>query len=327
MKVPPLDLAAEYREIESEVKPRLDRVLKSGHFILGGEVAAFESEFARFVGSRYAIGVASGSDALLLSLMALEIKPNDEVITSSFTFIATGTAIARLGAKPVFADIDPESFNVDPRSIEKKITKRTKAIIPVHLYGQSCDMPSILKIAKKHKLFVIEDCAQACGATWKGKTVGSFGDFGCFSFYPTKTIGAYGDGGAVVASSAKLAAEIRSLRQYGTKKKKYYHEEIGVNSRLDEIQAAILNVKLKRLPEWNKKRAQLARHYDRLIGALNLKEITIPERAAHAGHVYHQYGILVEQRDALMKFLIDHGVMAGVYYPQPLHLQKCFLNR
>lgn len=324
MKVPPLNLTAEYSEIETEAKPRLERVLKGGHFILGEEVKSFETAFAQFIGTKFAIGVASGSDALLLSLMVLDIKPGDEVITTAFTFIATGTAIARLGAKPVFIDIDSETFNINPDLIEKKITKKTKAIIPVHLYGFPCDMPAILKIAQKHGLAVIEDCAQAAGAKMGPRTVGSFGDFGCFSFYPTKTLGACGDGGMVAVNDSKLNERLRGLRQYGMLRKKYYHDEIGMNSRLDEVQAAILNVKLKRLPNWNEKRRQAAKNYDKLIQNLRLKEIVIPKRPAHIEHVYHQYGIWTEKRDALMEFLIKNEIAAGIYYPEPLHLQKCF---
>jgi len=324
MKIPPLNLAKEYREIKSGVNRSLQNIFKSGQYILGREVQDFEKNFAKKIGAKFAAGVASGSDALYLSLMVLGIGAGDEVITTPHTYIATGTAIARLGAKPVFVDIDPETFNINPDLIEKKITRKTKVIMPVHLYGMPCDMTKIMAIARKYKLHVIEDCAQATGAKWRGKTIGSFGTLSGFSFYPTKILGAYGDGGMVVTNSAKLDSEVRLLRVQSDLTKKYVHHKIGVNSRLDTVQAAILDVKLKKMDFWNQKRIRASKIYDSLLKKSGLKEIRIPKRFSNVKHVYHQYTIWAKQRDALLKFLKSNGIAAGIYYPLPLHLQPCF---
>lgn len=324
MKIPPVDLQAEFKELETEINSRVNRVLKSGHFVLGEEVREFEAHFAREMEAKYCVSVASGSDALLLGLMALGIGSGDEVITTPFTFIATATAVDRLGAKPIFIDIDPDTLNIDPELIEKAITKQTRAILPVHLYGLPCEMHKIMAIAKKHGLRVLEDCAQSAGAKLSGKSMGTFGELGAFSFYPTKTLGAYGDGGAILTDSPELEKVLRSLRDHGAGDKKYYHERIGVNSRLDEIQAAILNVKLKRLAAWNEKRRELAAQYDGLFAKAKLSQVKIPKRPASVKAVYHQYAIYVEQRDALLNHLKESGISANVYYPLPLHLQTCF---
>ena len=319
--VPALDLQAEYREIERELKPRILRVLKSGRYILGKEVEEFETSFARFVGTQYAIGLASGSDALLLGLMALDIKPGDEIITSPFSFIATATAVARLGAKPVFVDIDPDTFNLNPTLIKGKITSRTRGIIPVHLFGNPCQMTDIMKTAKEHGLFVIEDCAQAAGASFGGKQVGFFGEVGVFSFYPTKTIGAMGDAGAITTNQNDFYEKIKSIHIHGeaSRKDPYRHILIGINSRLDEIQAAVLNVKLKRLKKWNELRRKIADRYDEFLSGIS--EIRLPN-AEHS--VFHQYSIQTSRRDELQRHLRDQGIQTGIYYPIPLHLQPCF---
>ena len=264
MTIPLLDLKTQYRQIQREIQSAFQQILKTQHFILGPFGERLENQAAKYCGVKYAINVASGTDALLLSLMALGIGRGDEVITTPYTFFATAGSISRAGAKPVFVDIDPKTYNINPNLIAKKITKRTKAIMPVHLYGQSADMDLVLKIAKKKKLAVIEDAAQAIGATYKGKKVGTIGDLGCYSFFPTKNLGGFGDGGMVVTNSAKLAEKIRMLRVHGSGKK-YYHELIGVNSRLDELQAAVISIKLKHLERWNAQRQENAALYDRFL--------------------------------------------------------------
>ena len=270
MNVPPLDLKSEFRQIAPEICRRINQIFQSGRFILGKEVINFESGFAKFVGAKFTVGVASGTDALLLGLMAFDVKPGDEIITTPFSFISTATVIARLGAKPVFVDIDPQTFNLNPALIKRKITKRTRGIIPVHLYGNPAEMDQIMKMARQYKLFVIEDCAQACGARLGRESVGTFGDVGAFSFYPTKTLGAAGDAGAVTTNDRNIYEKIKSLRQHGEDGKfhSYRHPLIGTNSRLDEIQAAVLNVKLKHLKKWNEARRRAAERYDQLLSAV-----------------------------------------------------------
>ncbi|PIQ87058.1 MAG: transcriptional regulator [Candidatus Omnitrophica bacterium CG11_big_fil_rev_8_21_14_0_20_45_26] len=320
----PVDLAAEYKEIKSGIQTRLARVLKSGRFILDREVMSLESSFARLIGTQFAVAVASGSDALLLSLMALGIGKGDEVITTPLSFIATPAAIVRVGARPVFVDIDPRTFQIDPAKIEGAITQKTKAILPVHLYGSPADMTVIGKLAQKHGLTVIEDCAQSTGAKWKGRMTGSFGQLGAFSFYPTKTLGAFGDGGMITTDQAKLNTLLRSLRNQGTGNTPYHHEKIGLNSRLDELQAAILNVKIKRLSHWNSKRRAVAKQYNHLLEQSGVNgSIEVPARYCKTDHVFHQYPILTDRRDALLRYLRKHHVPANVYYPTPLHLQPC----
>ncbi len=294
--------------------------MDSRHFILGDSVRALEKKVASRVSSKYAIAVASGSDALYLSLWALGVGAGDEVITTPFTFFATAGSISRSGAKPVFVDIDPDTFNLDVNKIEQKITNRSKAILPAHLFGLCCEMDRIQKIAKRHSLFVIEDAAQALGSETRGKKAGSFGDAGCFSFYPTKNLGGAGDGGMVVTNSRVLADKIRLLRQHGSKKK-YHHELVGINSRLDEIQAAILLVKLKFLDRWNSRRIELARGYNKALKDLPLQ---LPVSPQGFKHIFHLYSLLTEKRNALASSLKKRGIETGVYYPSPLHLEPCF---
>ena len=326
IKVPALNLQAELREIRGELVKRAQNVISSGRYILGKEVEEFERRFSQFSGTKFAVGVASGSDALLLSLMALGIGLGDEVITTPFSFISTVTAVTRLGAKPVFADVEEESFNLNPRFIQKNMTKRTRAILLVHLYGNPCKMDQILSIAKQFNLFVVEDCAQACGAIFDGKKVGSFGEFGAFSFYPSKTLGAAGDGGMITTNDRELYEKAKSLRHHGSDARdhSYRHKIVGINSRLDEVQAAILNVKLKRLAKWNEARRKAAAKYHDLFSTSNLPMVQTPLEEIKGKSVYHQYTIRAPRRNELLKYLHERGISAAVYYPLPLHLQPCF---
>lgn len=320
-----LDLHAQYRSIKKEIDDAIKRVIESTAFIKGPEVEAFEKEMAAFCKVKFAIGLNSGTDALFLSLKALEIGAGDEVITTPFTFIATAEVIVNVGAKPVFTDIDPKTFNINPEKIEKKITKRTKAIIPVHLFGQMADMAAIMNIARKHKLFVIEDTAQAIGAKEGNKIAGSIGDVGCLSFFPSKNLGAYGDGGMILTDNKNLAEHIRLLQNHGSSRKaKYLNLLSGVNSRLDSLQAAILRVKLKYLARWSKKRAEKAKYYSD-----NLKKveaIETPFIARGNTHIFHQYTIRVKEglRDKLAAHLREQDIPTMIYYPLPLHLQPAF---
>jgi dTDP-4-amino-4,6-dideoxygalactose transaminase len=298
----------------------INEVCESQIFCLGPKVAEFEEKIASYCDSRFAIGVSSGSDALLVSLMALEIKPGDEIITTPFTFFATAGAIARLGAKPVFVDVSDESYNIDVNLIEEKINTKTRAIIPVHLYGQLAQMKPITEIAKKHGLAVIEDAAQAIGATQDGKKSGSLGDCGCFSFYPTKNLSAFGDGGLVTTNSETTAEKIKILREHG-QNSQYSYKTIGGNFRLDGIQGAVLTVKLRYLDQWNEKRRQNAAMYNELLANLPVKR---PKIEANNVSIYHQYTIRAPRRDDLRKHLKEHGTGSMVYYPVPLHLQECF---
>ena len=306
--------------IGREIQEAVNRVIDSQQFILKESVQKLEMEIADKTASRFAIGVASGSDALYLALAALGIGPGDEVITPAFTFFATAGSITRTGAKPVFADVDPETFNIDARQIASKITPRTKAILPVHLFGLPADMEAILRIAKAHSLFVIEDAAQSFGSTFKGKMTGAIGDAGGLSFFPTKNLGGAGDGGMVLTSSESLADKIKLLRVHGSRKK-YHHDAIGINSRLDEIQAAVLRVKLKYIDRWNSLRERHAENYRKGLDGLPVKTPMAPE-GYH--HTYHLYSIRTEKRDALADFLGQRGIGTGVYYPIPLHLQPCY---
>ena len=317
--IPILDLTKQYAQIQADVEKTVLEVLKSGQYILGKHNKALEQELAEFCGVKRAIALNSGTDALHLALRALDIGAGDEVITTAFTFVATTEAIGIVGAKPIFADIDPETFNLDPKELEKKITPKTKAIIPVHLYGQPADMVAIMEIAKKYNLYVIEDCCQAIGAELNGQKVGSFGDIGCFSFFPTKNLGAFGDGGLVTTNSDMLADRIVALRNHGGAVR-YYHDEIGVNSRLDEIQAAILRVKLPYINEWNAKRKANAYRYNELLK--DVAEVVVPRELEGTDCVYHQYTIEIPNRDNVHKYLQENGVGAMLYYPVPLHLQK-----
>ena len=317
--IPALDLTRQYQEHKSEIAEAIFGVLESGHYINGPRVAAFEAAMAQYVGTAHAVALNSGTDALYLALRALDVGPGDEVITTPFTFAATTETIVAAGATPVFADIDPMTFALDADGIERAVTPRTKAILPVHLYGLPADMPRILAIAERHGLAVIEDCAQAIGAEVDGKRVGAIGTIGCFSFFPTKNLGAFGDGGMITTGDDAVAQRIRKLRAHGAERK-YYHEEIGVNSRLDEIQAAILLTKLGHIEEWIGRRRRLAQRYDRLLR--NLWDVQVPTAPPSVRHVYHQYTVRVwKERDAVREFLGNRGVASTVYYPTPLHLQ------
>jgi dTDP-4-amino-4,6-dideoxygalactose transaminase len=321
MNVTFVDLKRQYKYLKKDIDRAICKVLKSTHFILGEEEQKFEREFAEYCGAKYGIGVASGTDALLISLRALGIGNGDEVITTPNTFTATVDAIVRNRARPVLVDIDPDTYNIDAAKIEKKITKKTKAIIPVHLYGLPAEMGRIMKIARKHKLFVVEDAAQAHGAEYKERKAGSFGITGCFSFYPAKNLGAYGDGGMIITSNKQLAEKLRMLRNYGSRKK-YYHDFVGYNSRLDEIQAAILRVKLKHLNKWENKRRKHAALYRKLLKSIN--EIVLPEEVKDLKHVYHLFVIRTKQRNALQKYLGSKGIQTGIHYPIPIDLEKAY---
>jgi len=317
--IPILDLKRQYEQIGQEVEKTVVEVLRSGSYILGKHNKELEAEFCQYVGVKHSVALNSGTDALHLALRALDIGAGDEVITVAFTFVATTEAIGIVGAKPVFVDIDPDTFNIDVEKIEKAITPKTKAIIPVHLYGQPCDMNVIMDIAKKYDLFVIEDCCQAIGATLDGKMVGSFGDVGCFSFFPTKNMGAMGDGGMLTTNSQCINDRVIALRNHGGAIR-YYHEEIGVNSRLDEVQAAILRIKFKHIDEWNKKRNKNAMRYNELFAGC--ADVETPTELDNTSCVYHQYTVKIPNRDAVHKLLQEAGIGAMIYYPVPLHLQK-----
>ena len=322
--VPMLDLAAQYRSIQDEIHAAINRVLESQHFILGPEVKALEQEVARYCDRKFGVGVASGTDALILALCACGVGPGDEVIVPSFTFIATADSVSILGAKPVFADIDPVTFCIDPEQIAEKITDKTKAIVPVHLYGQTADMDPILALANQHDLFVVEDTAQAIGATYQGRKAASMGDLGCLSFFPSKNLGGYGDGGMIVTDSEDFAKKLRSLRAHGTTKK-YFSEVQGWNSRLDEIQAAILRVKLRYLDNWSTGRRERAAYYDRLIRQ-QIPSVIAPVTATSREHVFHQYTVRVENRDVVSKALAERGIPSTVYYPVPIHMQPIYAS-
>ncbi|MBI4431128.1 MAG: DegT/DnrJ/EryC1/StrS family aminotransferase [Candidatus Omnitrophica bacterium] len=325
-KIPPLDLVREYEEIGPAIQTRVDRVLRSGQFILGKEVEEFEKRFAQFYGAKFSVGVASGSDALLLPLLEMGIQPGDEVMTTAWTFIATAGAILRVGAVPRFVDIEHSSFTINVDLLEKVLTPKTRAIMPVHIYGHPADMSRVMVFARKHQLTVIEDCAQALGAQWGEKRVGTFGEFGAFSFYPTKNLGAYGDAGAIVTNDEKFAKKLRELRTHGAERGYLYEDKIGINSRLDEIQAAVLNVKLDRLSRWNDARISAAAYYTERLGRFNLPNLILPSEKSGAYHVYHLYTIRTKDRDKLADFLNKRGIAAGIYYPLPIHRQKAFLK-
>jgi dTDP-4-amino-4,6-dideoxygalactose transaminase len=321
--VPQLDLTAQYAAIGAEIRTAIERVLASQHFILGSEGAAFEQEIAQLCGVTHGVGVASGTEALILALRVCGVQAGDEVVIPPFTFVATGSAISALGAKPVFADIRPDTYNIDPWDLARRVTKKTKAIIAVHLYGLACDMDTILNFARAHNLRVIEDNAQSIGASYKGRRTGSLGDAACMSFYPTKNLGAYGDAGMVVTNSDEAAARLRTLRNHG-QSAKYVSSEPGWNSRLDEIQAAILRVKLRHLPEWQRARQAHAAAFTKLL--LGIPCIMPPLIPEGYEHVFHQYTIRVERRDALMKYLSERKIGCSVYYPVPLHLQPLYAS-
>ncbi len=316
--IPQLDLKPQFATIEAEIRAAIEAVLASQQFILGPQGAALEQEIASICGTRLGIGVASGTDALLLSLRACGVGFGDEVIAPTFTFIATTGAASVLGAKPVFVDIDPATYNLDPRQLGAKISPKTRAIIVVHLYGLPADMDAVLEIARRRNVRVIEDSAQAIGARYKGRPTGSMGDLGCVSFYPTKNLGAYGDAGMIVTNSEELAGRLRVLRHHG-QTGKYVSTEQGWNSRLDEIQAAVLRVKLRHLKEWEAARQRHAAEYSRLLGPI--AGVVTPAAPAGLTHVYHQYTIRVPRRDHVRKFLAAQKIGSAVYYPVPLHLQ------
>ncbi len=320
MPIPLVDLKAQYATIKDEINEAIEEVLESQWFILGPKVGELEERIADYCDIKYAVGVASGSDALLLSLMAINVGCGDEVITTPFTFFATAGSVSRLGAKPVFVDIDPGTYNMDPQLIEEKITDKTKAIIPVHLYGQCADMDPILEIARKRGLCVIEDAAQAIGARYRGREAGSIGDLGCLSFFPTKNLGGYGDGGMILTDDEELVEKLKILRAHGSKPK-YYHSVVGCNSRLDAIQATILLAKLKHLDKWNEGRRQNAKTYDSLLEDI---DVITPHAEDFNHHIYNQYVIRAEDRDELKAFLKEEGVGTEIYYPVPLHLQECY---
>jgi len=318
--IPMVDLQRQYQQLKPGIDAAVQEVLNQAQFILGPNVAALEKEIAAYHGSAFAIGVASGTDALLLALRACGIGPGDEVITTPFTFIATAEVVALLGAIPVFVDIEPDTFNIDPVKIEQKITARTRAIIPVHLFGHPAAMTAIMGLAEKYKLKIIEDCAQAFGAEHHGRKVGAFGDCGCFSFFPSKNLAGYGDGGMIVTNDEELAKKIRILRNHGSTVR-YYHSLVGYNSRLDEIQAAIIRVKFKHIDSFNASRRANAEIYRTLLYAGGM---ALPTERLGCRHVYHQFTIRSARRDRIMAALQENGIASAVYYPVPLHRQEAF---
>lgn len=332
MNVPLLDLSHQHLPLSGEIAKAISQVVDGNAFILGPEVSRLEKQIAEYCGTEFAVGVSSGTDALLVSLMAIGLGPRDEVITTPYTFFATAGSIARLGAKPVFVDVDPLTYNIDPEKIEEKITSRTKAILPVHLYGQCADGEAILKLGRKYNLYVIEDAAQAIGTQYRdGRKAGNMGDLGCFSFFPTKNLGGFGDGGMVVTNHPEMNGRIRMFRVHGSKPK-YYHSLIGGNFRLDAVQAAVLNVKLPHLEEWNQTRRGNAVRYEALFEescltknqTVRLPQAVFADSGVPNHHTYNQFVIQASDRDALRDYLREKGVGTEVYYPVPLHLQRCF---
>ncbi len=326
MNVPLLDLAAQYAPIRDEVVEAVTRIVDTQQFILGAEVEAFEAEVAAYLGAAHAIGVSSGTDALLVAMMALELGPGDEVIVPTYSFFATAGCVQRVGARPVFVDIDPVTFNLDVAKAEAAITERTKAIVPVHLFGQAAAMDEVLALATRAGLTVIEDAAQAIGATWHDAALGTLGQVGCFSFYPSKNLGAAGDAGLVTVQDEALAARIRLLRVHGAQRT-YHHERIGGNFRMAAIQAAVLRVKLRYLAGWTEARRRNADRYRRLFADLAADvPVVMPSELPGRRHIYNQFVVRAERRDALKAWLQEHGVGCEVYYPVPFHLQPCFAD-
>lgn len=323
VKVPSFDLLKQNQVLYDQLMEAIGSVIKSGQFIMGPDLIKLEEDLAVFCKTKYAIGVSNGSDALYLALLAADIGPGDEVITTPFTFFATASSIVRTGARPVFCDIDPKTFNIDSSEIEKKLTEKTKAILPVHLYGQVAKMDQILDLAKRYNLVVIEDAAQALGATFRGEPACSFGNLACLSFYPTKNLGAFGEGGMVLTSDSKLAERVKLLRVHGSSRR-YYHDLLGFNCRMDTIQAAILNVKFKYFDTYLKKRAAIAGLYDKKLKSI--PEVETPFVDKEALHTYHQYTIRVKNRDEIYQKLRDKGIATMIYYPLALHLQPVFQN-
>lgn len=320
-KIPFVDLKVQYESIRNEIQEVVNGVLEDTNFILGKHVKKFEDDFARFCGVKFAIGVGNGTEAITLALKALGIGAGDEVITVPNTAAPTAEAITLAGARVVFVDIDPDTYNIDASKIAEKITKKTKAIVPVHLYGQPCNLDEVMRVAKTFNLKVVEDAAQAHGAIYEGKRVGSIGDAGCFSFYPSKNLGCYGDGGAVVTNNKDIASKVSMLRDHG-RKEKYVHEFEGHNSRLDALQAVVLQVKLKYIDKWNERRRENAQYYTELLSDVNV--VTVPEILTGTVPVFHLYVIKVNDRDALMAGLKEEGIETGVHYPLPLHLQPAY---
>lgn len=334
--VPLLDLKAQHATIRDEVRDAIDGVVESQHFILGPEVEALEREVADYSGCAHGIGVSSGTDALLVALMAIDLKPGDEVITTPYTFFATAGAVSRLGGKPVFIDIDPRTYNIDPARIEAAITSRTRAIMPVHLYGQMADMDPIMEMAERRGLYVIEDAAQAIGSEYKELRAGSIGHLGCFSFFPSKNLGGVGDGGMVTSNDAELAHRVKLLRNHGYSPK-YYNKVVGGNFRLDAIQAAVLRVKLRYLDRWTEARQRNAAAYRDLFGeaglsvaleeqSAGLNKLVLPFECANVRHIYNQFVVRTHRRDDLMTHLKERQIGTEVYYPVPMHLQECFAD-
>lgn len=323
MKIPMLDLSEQYLTLKNDILAKLDEVMSSSQFILGSHVKQVEGNIAKMSKTKHGVGVGNGSDAIHIALQAAGIGEGDEVITTAFTFFATAGSIVRANAKPVFVDIDPVTYNIDPTKIEAAITEKTKAIIPVHLYGQIADMDQIMEIANKHNLYVIEDAAQAIGATYRGKQVGEMSSAATYSFFPTKNLGAYGDGGMIVSNDDDLAEQARVIRVHGSKPK-YHHHVLGYNSRLDEMQAAILSVKLPHLPNWSENRRKHAAYYtEKLIEAVS-GHVETPIEVEGNYHVFHQYTLRVQKRDELQAYLKEQGIATMIYYPIPLHLQPVF---
>ncbi len=324
--VPLIDLTRYDEGLQADIARAVADVFASGRFVLGPANEAFESALARRLGVRHVLGVASGTDALLVALMALGVGPGDEVITSPFSFFASAGAVARLGAKPVFVDIDAATFNLEPSLLERAVTPRTKAIQPVHLYGQAADMDPILEMAGRRGIPVLEDACQAIGATYRGKVAGTLGALGAFSFYPTKNLGAAGDAGAVATDDDALAALVKSLRVHGSTAT-YFHDRVGGNFRMDAVQAAVLSAKLPRLDGWIERRRAIAKRYDELLAdAAKAGRLALPVEAPERRHVYHQYVVRVADRDGVKKRLTDRGIGSSVFYPVPLHLQRCFVD-
>ena len=322
MSIPMVDLKQQYQQLRSEIETVVKQTLADAHYILGPNVQAFEQEAATYLGTKYALGVASGTDALHLALLACNIKPGDEIITPSFTFIATLEAILYCQATPVFIDIDPDTFNLDITQIEALITEKTRAIMPVHLYGNPVDMTQIMNIAKKYQLHVIEDAAQSFGATWQGQQTGSFGSCGCYSFYPSKNLAAYGDGGLITTNSDQLYQDLIALRNHGSYTR-YHHEKLGYNSRLDELQAAILRVKLKYIDPFNQHRYTAAQYYSKKLRHI----VKTPQENADSLPIYHQYTLLHEKRDQIQTALQQADIASAIYYPIPLHQQPLLSAR
>ena len=321
MNVQFIDFSEQYKVIKDEINVGLKQVFEKGNFILGQEEKDFENEFARYCGARYGVGVNSGTDALYLALASLDIGPGDEVILPTFTFIATALCVSYTGAKPVFVDIEDTTYNLDPKKVEKAVTKNTKVILPVHIYGQSADMDEILKIAKKNNIKVVEDAAQAHGASYKGKRIGSLGDISCFSFYPTKSLGAFGDGGMIVTDNKEIYERILMLRDYG-RIGRYEHKIKGYNSRLDTVQAVILSAKLKRLDRWNKMRGDSAAYYCELLK--DVKGVKIPQIKKDRGHIFQTFAVRVKNRDRICEEIKKKDIGVLIHYPIPLHLQEAY---